>query len=94
MWEKLVDHLRGNIWRARVDAGDERPVLTHHCSLGDNWYSCANMGPVAVGKWMHEVMLKEVLDEIDRRNYLEARRNYLEFAAGHAAEQQAERGEA
>lgn len=59
LWERLIDQARGNVWRPRLDTANERPALTHHCALGDNWYSCATMGPAGIAEWLQEVMYTE-----------------------------------
>ena len=82
MWERLVDNVRGNVWRPRLDPANERPALTHHCGLGDNWYSCATMGPGGIGEWLCEVMCQEFSILTDQRlldeQAREADRNRLE----------------
>ena len=72
VWDRLIDHARGNVWCTRTDPASERPTLTHHCALGDNWYSCNNTGPTGIGEWFCEVIVEEVRKIADQARLNEA----------------------
>ena len=78
MWERMVDNVRGNVWRSRHAGAstDQHPICTQQCMLGDHWYTVENLGPEDFGEWIQEVEVierREMQEAAERR----ASRNHL-----------------
>jgi hypothetical protein len=58
IWDRIRDHLRGNVWKERPD-GKVRPLLTQHVWVGDNWFGTSMMGSADFAEWCREIAGEE-----------------------------------
>ena len=61
LWDRFKEHLHGFARPVQDEQGDEvdLPEIGQELAIGDNWYTCRNLGPADFGKWCKVVVSGE-----------------------------------
>ena len=53
VWDRFKEHLHGYARPVQDEQGEpiDLPEIGQEIAIGDNWYTCRNLGPADFGKW-------------------------------------------